>query len=477
MLRTEHFIRSEGLFREGEQIVVAVSGGPDSTALLHILSELANRWSLKLHVAHIDHGFRGEESRREAEWVRSLSEQLGWPCTIYNADIPAAVAASGGNPQEVAREIRYGYLLETVAECRADVLALGHHADDQAETVLMRILRGSSLTGITGMAPVAWRQGVKLVRPLLRIYKEEIFRYMHEHGYAYCTDSSNELPKYTRNRLRMDVMPRLKSFNPELIPSLIRMADILRDEDRLLHSLAESESSRVFRRSTYGYTGDREQMLLLDVALQRRVIKLILSYLCKNQGQVQAIHIEQVREAILRTDVPSITLHLPGVTFIREYDELRLTISQPEHTARSYEYVVEQENSCVLIAEADASLRLSTHEEVSAISPDTCDGFGVSCAYFDIDHLTFPLTIRNRRPGDRIQLMNMQGTKKLKELFIDLKVPPSRRDTVPLVFDAAGRLLWACGIRRSGHALIQDRTKKVLRIQFEQNDSMYSNID
>lgn len=481
---------NEQMLGKGDLIVVAVSGGPDSTALLHILTELSVKWSFRLHVAHMDHGFRGEQSRQEAEWVRDLAERLGWPCSVHYEDIPAAIAASGGNPQEVAREARYRYLLEIARETKADAIALGHHADDQAETILMRLVRGTSLTGITGMAPVARREGMKLVRPLLRIYKEDIVQYLNEHGYGYCTDSSNEQRTYTRNRLRLDVLPILRSINPDLSQTINRMADLLRDEDEFLSTLAESTAEKIFRQRGNEYLAARDDVSELDVALQRRVIKLILSYLCKNQDQIQYIHIEKVREAIQQTDSPSLALHLPGVTFVREYDQLRFVQGKIDSVTPSYAYIVEGHDTTVPIREAGGTLSFRVHHpavdlrtaghpgpDSRHIALDMCDGFGEQCAYFDMEKITFPLTVRNRRPGDRIQLMNMQGTKKLKDLFIDLKVPPGTRDTIPLVFDAAGRLLWICGIRRSGHALVHRSTEKVLLIQFNQNESMSPNID
>jgi tRNA(Ile)-lysidine synthase len=466
-LRMEQYIRQEGLLDPGDSVIVAVSGGPDSTAMLHLLRKLAPRWQLKLHVAHMDHGFRGEESRREAEWVASLADELGLECTVKHADVPALAAEAGGNAQELAREVRYAFLLETARRVGAGVIALGHHADDQAETILMKLIRGASLSGLSGMSPVSVRQGVKLVRPLLRIYKEEIVTFLQEHGYGYCEDSSNLTRKYARNRLRLDVLPMLRSFNPELAGTLGRMADILRDEDRFLHRLAEDEAKRLFRCSAGSCAGSRERFLKLDVALQRRVIKLILSYLCENQEQAESIHIEQVREAIRQAASPSIALDLPGARFMREYDELRFTAGARPSDSRAYQYTVPHPDYRLMIEETGVELhfRQLARAELAPFR----DGHGIDerSAYFDRDAVVFPLTVRSRLPGDRIQLPNLPGTKKLKELFIDLKVPVSVRDKVPCIVDGEGRLLWVCGIRRSRHAPVTDETKSVLSITLD----------
>lgn len=476
-LRMEQYIKQEGLLSPGDSVVLAVSGGPDSTALLHMLKKLASRWQLKLHVAHLDHGFRGEESRREAEWVASLAARLGVDCTVKHVDVPAMAAAGGkANMQEMARQVRYAFLLETARRVGAGIIALGHHADDQAETILMKLLRGTSLTGLSGMSPSSMRDGVKLVRPLLRIYKEEIEAYLHEHGYDYCTDSSNLSRKYARNRLRLDVLPMLKSFNPELAETLNRMADIVRDEDRFLHHMAEDAANRIFRRTASSCTGSRERFLELDVALQRRVIKLILSYLCANQEQAESIHIEQVREAIRQAASPSMTLDLPGVTFKREYDQVRFIAGAHMSDMRAYHYTVPHPNVRLMIEETGAELHF--RELACAELASLRDGHGIDMrsAYFDLDHVVFPLTVRSRLPGDRIQLPNMPGTKKLKELFIDLKVPPSIRSAVPCILDGEGRMIWVCGIRRSQHAPVTDQTKYVLSITFHPNERLFHDI-
>lgn len=475
--KVEQYIRKEQLLEPGTTVLVAVSGGPDSTALLHVLAALAGSWRLTLHVAHMEHGFRDAESRREAEWVKQLAEQLKLPCTVQSVNIPHMIATHGGNPQDVARQERYKFLLSEAANIGADRIALGHHADDQAETIIMRLLRGSSLRGLSGMSPVTMRGEVKLVRPLLRINKEELIAFLDEHHYSYCVDSSNEERKYTRNRLRLEVMPQLKTFNPEFVQGLSRMADIVRDEDRLLQRLAQAEFERLFQRRDRAYSCSREDWLKLDVALQRRVIKLILSYLCFHKESLEMIHIEQVREAIESSTPPTVTLHLPGMTFIREYEKLTFVFGTVKQDAVSYSYEVAHANETLLIPEAGVVVDFALLESETLAALGRGNGFAPHSAYFDMEQISFPLTVRNRRPGDRIHLMNMQGTTKLKDLFIDLKVPHSERSRVPLVFDAEGRLLWICGIRRSREAPVHETVKKVLRIKVEPNVGSSNDID
>lgn len=189
------------------------------------------------------------------------------------------------------------------------------------------------------------------------------------------------------------------------------------------------------------------------------------------------IHIEQVREAIESSTPPTVTLHLPGMTFIREYEKLTFVSGTVKQDAVSYSYEVAHANETLLIPEAGVVVDFALLESETLAALGRGNGFATHSAYFDMEQISFPLTVRNRRPGDRIHLMNMQGTKKLKDLFIDLKVPHSERSRVPLVFDAEGRLLWICGIRRSREAPVHETVKKVLRIKVEPNVGSSNDID
>ena len=271
--------REEKLWSQGDTLVVAVSGGPDSMALLHLLHRLSAPERLKLVAAHVDHGFRGEESAREAETVRQYAAMLGVPCESTFIDMPAYIEESRMNGQAASREKRYAYLHGVARTYGASRIALAHHADDQAETVLMRIVRGTGLGGLAGIPISRSEKNVELIRPLLRKYKADILRYCDLWAVPYSFDSSNGHKHYFRNVVRLDILPYLSAHNPQFPQSLVRLAELAAAEDDWLAQETKAVYERHVLPHREGCQLNRKALLGLHVALQRRLIKLILSYI------------------------------------------------------------------------------------------------------------------------------------------------------------------------------------------------------
>jgi tRNA(Ile)-lysidine synthase len=461
--RTRLAAEQERLWRPGDGIVVAVSGGPDSTALLHVLHVLSAECGIRVIAAHANHGFRPEESALEAEHVREWCAALGITCVTAELDVPAAVAAEGGNAQSVAREKRYAFLHETAAAHDAASIALAHHADDQAETVLMRLLRGTGLTGLSGMALKRREKNVELIRPFLRMKKSDIIRYCEAAGLAYCVDSSNAKTVYFRNSVRHDVLPMLERYNPNIAESLVRLAEISAEESDYLDREAEAAFRAKVRVDRHGCTLERQALLDLHVALQRRLIKLILNYLALEKAPTAFERIEGMRRAA-SDDSPSTAVIEAGmgIRCIREYDTLRWTNDSGGQAPAAYEYIVGPEAGSLLIPEASARLAIARMDLADAHRLT-----GREEAVFDAEGVAFPLIIRNRRPGDRMRVIGLNGTKKVQDMFVDGKVAPAWRDRVPLVWDAEGRLLWIPGVRRSSIAPVAPGSSSVIRMTFE----------
>jgi tRNA(Ile)-lysidine synthase len=459
-------IVNDGLIRAGDRVVVAVSGGPDSVALLHMLSALSGPVGFSLSAAHVDHRFRGEESAREADAVRRLARQWGIECDTAALDVPAYMKRSGLGPQEAAREVRYDFLIRTACARGANRIAFGHHADDQAETLLMRLVRGAGPGGLSGMPP--FRElagGLALVRPLLRIYKKELVAYCEEHGIPYVVDSSNLEPKYFRNRIRLELIPQLERYNPRVVPSLVRLSELLAEEDRYLDEQAERALSASVCRTEEGCSFRRADFAAQPVALQRRWIKLILSYLSTKGDLSDFQVIEAARTAALSSAPAHLSLDLGGgVTLVRDYEQVRI-LRRPPAAAAPFEYVLQRGGGRMELPEAGgASLewREAAAEEAPTRNLVSEDG---NEAWFDADGLAWPLRVRSRRPGDRLLLAGT-GHKKVKDLLIDLKIPRADRDRLPLVVDAEGRVLWIPGVRRSGTAWIGKDTRRILHMKF-----------
>ncbi len=285
------------LWSPGDTIMTALSGGPDSMALLHMLQQLAGAEQLALAAAHVNHGFRIEESAREAALVTEWCASIGIPLQTVVLNLPAYIEQTGMNAQAAAREQRYAFLQEAAAACGAGRIALGHHAGDQAETVLMRIIRGTSPGGLRGCRFPERKKNVELIRPLLRINKSELLAYCDYHNLPYSMDSSNFKRHYFRNKVRLDVIPYLEELNPKLAESLLRLSDMARSDDDYM----KREAAVLFREKVRLSAGkavmDRYALLELHVALQRRLIKLILNYLIQEKDAITYERIEAVREA------------------------------------------------------------------------------------------------------------------------------------------------------------------------------------
>ncbi|OAS19495.1 tRNA lysidine(34) synthetase TilS [Paenibacillus oryzisoli] len=461
--RVERRIEEEKLADAGDVIVVAVSGGPDSVALLHVLFRLAATHQWTIVVAHVNHQFRGSESDAEAGFVKELATGLALPCEIGVIDVPAYIEESSLNGQAAAREKRYEFLHRVANQYGAHRIALAHHADDQAETMLMRILRGTGPSGLVGMPERRREKKVELIRPFLRIYKSDIVNYCAQHEITYCKDSSNELRKYFRNRIRLDLMPMLKQYNEQLPESLNRLTDVMQAENDYL----DGETDKIFRRIVTFQSNicrlNRSEFAELHVALQRRLIKLILNCLCLERERLVYTRIERVRELMLKDQMSNQVLQVDEQIYIvREYGSIQFQTFAPD--PKPYAYEIRLTSNELELPDMNAKLiyawmPLSSYKQ-AATSPDHN-----SDVFLDADHVELPLCLRSRRSGDRLEPLGLNGSKKVKDMFIDAKMPKARREAIPLLVDASGRILWIAGFRRSKHALVGPDTERVLHMK------------
>ncbi|WP_284642782.1 tRNA lysidine(34) synthetase TilS [Paenibacillus silviterrae] len=459
-VRIEQHISSERFFERGESIVVAVSGGPDSVALLHLLFVLAPRWELRIVAAHVNHGFRGEESDREALFVERLCDEWGMPCEIGTIRVPSYIEETGENAQVAARELRYAFLSEVAGRNHATRIALAHHADDQAETLLMRIVRGTSPSGLGGIpARRKLREGLELVRPLLRIYKEEILRYCEAHGLSYCIDSSNLEQKYARNQFRLSVLPYLRQYNGNLEEALVRLAEVAAAENEYMDQKVFSLYKQYVRAENGFYSWSAKWFADVPLALQRRLIKLILSYLSAGPDSIDFLNVERIRTDVLRRAPSNYRYPVAqNIVLTREYD--RVLIHRMVVPPSPYAYPLQWGQTELDIPEAEIRLHC-VWMETGRLEGSSANHM---TAFFDADALSFPLTVRSRQPGDRMRVAGLNGSKKVKDMFIDSKIPPSVRERIPMITDASGELIWVPGVRRSAAAAVTEQSRCVLRM-------------
>jgi len=466
----ERAVAEGGLFAPGERIVAAVSGGPDSVALLHVLWSNAGRHGWAVAAAHVNHGLRGAESDAEEAYVRELCAKLGIPAFVRRVDVEAALPAHGNNVQAAARALRLEAFREAAAAWETRTVALGHHGDDQAETVLMRLLRGTGPGGLAGIRPISAVNGLKLVRPLLRITKADLEAYCARLGLAPRFDSSNASRDYFRNAVRLDALPLLERIRPGAAESLRRVAETAADEDDYLDAVARERIEACRAPSRDGTVrARRDAFVEAHPALQRRMIKIILSSLKLDKTPIDYAKIERIRTAIAADRPTTLELRIGArAAFRREYDRIEWAPIE-ERPAEPYRFEIDASRDGSLELETlaarlewsvvDAALRGAD----GRVAPFDADE---RVALFDADEADRRWIVRSRLPGDRIEPYGLNGTKKVKDMFIDGKLPKRLRDGWPIVTAADGAVLWVPGFRRSRAAPVGPRTKRIVVARF-----------
>lgn len=435
----------------GNRVLVAASGGPDSTALLHVLSELAWVYGFDVEAAHFNHNLRGADSASDQQLAERLCASLGVPCHLGTA----ALSDSAGNLEEEARTQRYRFLLRTARERRCTRIATGHTSDDQAETVLMRLLRGSGVDGLAGIRAV---RGDGVIRPLIECERAEVLAYLEERGIPFASDRMNVDPRFLRTRVRHEVLPMLRRLNPRLSRTLTRTARVAAADADLLGALA---------REAAGLDASDEGVLVLGPldslpkGLKQRVVRHWLETRRGTLRGVSSVHLWAVYRLAARAG-PTRRVDLPGDgSVLRELGTLRF--------CRAGGVAVD---GCRRQAVATGvPMRLSWGWQVLAelrgtpaeIPPGERHHW---CFWADADTVGGALQFRGAAPGDRIGPLGVSGHRKLQDVFVDGKVPRRERWGRP-VLEVEQRLLWVPGLVRSRHALITAATRLAWRVVIE----------
>ncbi len=410
------------MLEPGDRVLVALSGGRDSVALLHGM--LACRsFGYSLFAGHVHHGIRGEADR-EADFVRRLCAEWGVPCAVRRVDAPALAAARGLSLEDAARRLRYAALEEMAVELGANRIALAHHRRDQAETVLLHLVRGAGTRGLGGMAPVR----PPFLRPLLDVSWEAIEAYAAAHELPYCLDGSNADQRYARNRLRLSVLPALRALNPGLDETLARTACLAREEEEWLSALADQTLAGLGSRQGGRWRLDAARLTALPLPLQRRVLRRAVEEL----GALRDFSSRRLELALelAHQGRTGATLDLgQGLTAWREYGFLCL--GRPVQAAENWAYPL-------------VPGRLALPGGVLWVGLSPPDPVPAAQLRLLPAALLEGAVARNRRPGDWLRLPRC-GTRKLKDVFIDRKIPRGERDRWPLVAQGS-RVLWAIGL-------------------------------
>ncbi len=452
-LDVHKFIKRHNLFNRCEIVIVAVSGGPDSMALLHYLWQMKGQYQIQVMACHIHHQLRGKEADDDALYVQRFCDERGILLSQKRVNVKAYAKEQKKGTQVAARELRYQWFEELLNEYPNSKIATGHHGDDQIETMLMKMARGS-LPLFTYGIPLERSLGKgSIIRPLLGITKEKIEQYCIEASIDPRRDSSNQSTVYTRNRFRKKMLPFLKNENQNIHIHMQRQNEWESDDQKFLMELAEKvKASIVLKESEQNVTISRQALLDVALPLQRRVIHLILSYLYrKNSPSITSIHIEQVLE-MLHREKPSGEIHFSDSFFVRrDYHVCHFLKGQ----VNSFK---EQVQSLTIPGITTTSTWL-----IETYVTDDMDVVEASNqVILDYEEVSEPLFIRGKQPNDRMTCRGMEGTKKVGRLFIDRKISKYDRKHWPLLVDGEGRILWVPFLHRSKVANVAMHTKKKL---------------
>lgn len=447
-------LRDHGLIPEGCHVLVAVSGGVDSVSLLYALISLASQSSwFRVSVAHLDHGLR-PTSREDSYFVQQLCCELGVACHVDRVEVRSLACRLGCGIEEAGRDARRTFLQRTAQACGCERIALAHHMDDQAETVLLRMVRGSAVSGLMAMA---WQQG-KFIRPLLGVSRAAIESYWQSNTLPFVEDSSNAEVEYSRNRIRHQVVPALRQINPEVSLQLFRLTQRVSLEESYWQQqvFAVLDDHAVFcgaelRLACAGVSS-------LHQALRLRVIRECLRRVRGDLRSIEAVHLELV-DGLLSSTRPQLQLDLPRAWVARRYEVLVFRVAAPEigvpfqlNVAGPGEYSLPE----------GCALSVSIVEQALGESKSRVE--------FDADTVTFPLQVRTWRGGDKMSCVGMVGRKKIKDIFADCCTEQEVRAR-SLVLENKNKVLWLLGVRRSGECCVSDTTSRVLAISISTIDA------
>ncbi|MBE0415694.1 MAG: tRNA lysidine(34) synthetase TilS [Dehalococcoidia bacterium] len=474
--RVFEFIQKDGLIQGEEILLVGVSGGPDSVCLLHILCQLKEALGVSLHVAHLDHMLRGADSAADARYVSHLAHRLGIPATVERRDVKVFRAEHRLSLEEAAREVRYDFFARVAESLGAKRIALGHTQDDQVETILMHLMRGTGLGGLRGMQPITlWsspeRGAFWVVRPLLEVTRKETEEYCSACDLEPRSDFSNFSPNFLRNRLRYELIPILRSYNPNVSAALLRTARAAAADFSFFEQQVSQVWQQVVTEQPNGLLLDSEAILSLHPALKRHLLRRVLGEILGELTDIQSIHIEKMMEALSKPAGKRLSLPR-GLVFYVGYNTCLVTKGAYDTCP-----FPPLEGEHRLNLPGDTALP-GWRVRASIVPPgERGEGFsersigvrraeGADRACFDLDETGMELVVRGRKAGERFQPLGMREPKKLQDFMVDAKIPRSWRDRVPLVCSPDG-ILWVVGWRIAERVKVKDSTKQVLHLEFE----------
>lgn len=478
--KIESYIRENNMLKEGDCVCVALSGGADSVCLLLALRELEKTWNLKLSAIHVEHGIRGDESKMDEQFVRELCARLHLELQCKSVDVRTYAQENKLGIEEAARVLRYQYFEEVAKQSAGKCkIAIAHHMEDNAETVLFQMIRGSGMQGMCGMSPVRKEEDVTYIRPLLAVSREEIEAYLAAHEQAYCIDATNADLEYSRNRIRNVVLPELMSVNSQAILHINQAAERIRKIQEDVMAIADKYAEQVYEKHDSAVVFHIDELRRVPESYRAEIVRKALFEVAGQKKDIGAIHVEAILELMDKQSGKQIDLPYHMLAF-REYGRICLQRTVTEETERMPENQVE---ICVTQEILSDLMQLCQKSGEGCITMELSPGKSVNLRlfsynnlrdeiskkpytkWFDYDKIKNGFVIRKRCSGDYFVADGQGHTKKLKEYFINEKVPAVLRNQMDLVA-IGSEIVWIVGKRISEKYKITYDTQYVLEIQY-----------
>lgn len=446
-------INKYSLILRGDKVIVGVSGGADSMALLDILCELKDTLDISIIAVHVNHCFRGKDADDDQKFVEDYCKKVGVPCESFKINVSEIAKNEGLTSEEAGRKVRYALFDEVLAKYNANTIATAHHQNDNCETLLHNILRGSGLSGLCAIKP----KRDKYIRPLIKVTRAQIEAYLTSKGITWRTDKTNAETDFTRNRIRHGLIPYIKeNFNPSCEDALMRLNELCTDDNDFIDSYTHSAiKSCTVASSVSSVTLDREQFNREHIAVKRRIIRAMLERLSVPLKDVHMVHVDSCIKMIAESQSGAST-KISSCNVILEQSGVSFIVGDITSSDFELEITAGQK---IYIPQAELFVSVERVDKMGKPSP--------SCVYIDADSIDDSLTVRNRRDGDKLVPFGMKGTKKVKDIFIDKKIPLSKRNNIP-IFVHNNKVIWVSGCCISEEFKITDNTNTILQLKTEQ---------
>ncbi|KGN03077.1 tRNA(Ile)-lysidine synthetase [Clostridium novyi A str. 4570] len=455
-------IKCNNMFEVNDKVVVALSGGPDSICLLHILHTLKDELNISIVAAHVNHCLRGEAADNDEMYVKKICEELGIQCFVKREDVHRISKERGISCEMAGREVRYQFFEEVLHKINGNKIAIAHNANDQAETVLMRILRGTGLEGLVGIRPV--RDNI-FVRPIINLTRDEIENYCEVNKLNPRIDKTNFENIYTRNKIRLELIPYIqKNFNSDVIEVLNRFSDTVKVDNEYINNVAKEKYNE--------YSEISEEKIILKgqlfkehEAILTRVIRIAIKNIKGNLNNLEKNHIYDIIDIQKKSTGKYIMLP-SGIRVTNNYGDIYVYKEEKEHKVQKINKEVELN---LLEENVLTNHKLKITLDIIKSKEDIKFDKNPLIKYFDYDKIKGVIKLRYRKNGDKFMPFGMSGSKKLKDLFIDLKIPKERRDSIPLI-TFGDDIAWIVGYRISDKFKINKDTKNILKIKIEREE-------